>query len=65
MVNAKQLLTVQQVMSQLKVADETVYRYIRSGKLKALRVGGLWRVTAEALDEFLTLDNKEEDNVSS
>lgn len=47
------LLTIQQVMEQLQVADETVYRYIRQGKLKAVRVGGLWRIPSDALDEFL------------
>ncbi len=51
--NETELLTIQQVMSYLHVADETVYRYIRSGKLKAIRVGGLWRVSREALGEFL------------
>ncbi len=47
------LLTVQQVMERLQIADETVYRYIRQGKLKAIRVGGLWRVSEKALLEFL------------
>ena len=47
------LLTIQQVMSRLQVADETIYRYIKSGKLRAVRVGGLWRVPEDALDEFL------------
>jgi len=47
------LFTVQQVMSQLQVADETIYRYIKSGQLRAIRVGGLWRIPSEALDEFL------------
>ena len=45
--------TIQQVMSLLQVSDETVYRYIRSGKLRAIRIGGLWRVSREALNEFL------------
>jgi excisionase family DNA binding protein len=47
------LLTVQQVMEQLQVADETVYRYIRSGSLKAVRSGGLWRISRESLATFL------------
>jgi excisionase family DNA binding protein len=40
-------------MSRLQVVDETVYRYIKSGKLRAIRIGGLWRVPSDALDEFL------------
>ena len=47
------LLTVQQVMEQLHISDETIYRHIRKGKIKAIRVGGLWRISSEALDEFL------------
>ena len=45
--------TIQQVMEQLHISDETIYRYIRSGKIKAIRVGGLWRISSEALDEFM------------
>lgn len=48
-----ELYTIQQVMSHLQVSDETVYRYIRRGKLRASKVGGLWRVSKVALDVFL------------
>ncbi len=48
-----ELYTIQQVMSRLQVSDETVYRYIRRGKLRASKVGGLWRVSKVALDAFL------------
>ncbi len=47
------MLTVQQVVAELQVSDETVYRYINSGKLKAVRFGWLWRVPSESLQEFL------------
>ncbi len=47
------LYTIQQVMFYLQVSDETVYRYIRKGKLKAFRVGGFWRVSRAALEAFL------------
>jgi len=53
MVESSKLFTIQQVMERLQVADETIYRYIKSGKLRAVRVGGLWRIPSEALDEFL------------
>jgi len=50
------MLTVQQLVERLQVSDETIYRYIRIGILKASRVGGLWRVSEEALEDFL--DNR-------
>jgi len=52
-----ELLTVQDVMDRLRVADETIYRHIRSGKLRAVRVGSLWRIPEDALDEFLQKGN--------
>jgi len=47
------LLTIKEVQDRLNVSDESVYRLIRSGKLEAIRVGNLWRVSEEALQEFL------------
>ena len=47
------LLTVKEVAQDLHVSDETVYRYIHDGKLRAYRFGGLWRIPADALDEFV------------
>ena len=49
----EELLTVQEVMLQLKVSDETVYRWIKARKISAIRLGGLWRVSRKALDEFI------------
>lgn len=47
------LYSVKEAQNYLGVCDETIYRYIKSGKLKAVRVGGLWRISSEALEEFL------------
>ena len=49
----KELLTVQEVMLQLKVSNETVYRWIKAGKLRATRLGGLWRVSRGDVDKFI------------
>lgn len=46
--------TVREVMSLLKVGDETVYRWIRTGKLKATRIGKDWRIYAVDLDRRLS-----------
>jgi len=48
-----EFLTVQEVADQLRVVPQTVQRWIRGGKLKAVRAGRLWRIRPEDLDKFL------------
>lgn len=52
------LFTAQQVADYLQVDFRTVYLWLRSGKLKGIKVGRVWRITQSALDEFLK-NNKE------
>jgi excisionase family DNA binding protein len=50
------LMTVPEVAEELSVTEETVRRWLRSGKLKGSllsRKAG-WRVRPEAIDEMLT-----------
>jgi len=54
------MLTVREVAEQLRVSDESVYRLVRRGQLRANRVGYLWRIPREALAEFLRVGQKEE-----
>ncbi len=46
--------TVRDVMDKLHVGDETIYRWIRSGKLKAFRIGRDWRIDARSLEEAVS-----------
>lgn len=46
--------TLDEVQDILKVTQRTVYNYINSGKLKAVKMGKYWRVRHEDLDAFLT-----------
>ena len=46
--------TLREVEDILKVTQRTVYNYINSGKLKAVKMGKYWRVRHEDLDAFLT-----------
>ena len=48
------LLTVKEVAILLRVSDESVYRLCRSKRLKATRVGGLWRIPRESVDKLLS-----------
>ena len=45
--------SVEDVASILKVHIQTVYRYIYSGKLEAIRMPGFVRITEEQLDKFI------------
>ena len=45
--------TPQEVAGKLKVNIHTVYRWIREGKLDAVKIGDLWRIPESVLREFL------------
>jgi len=49
--------TPQEVADKLKINVRTLYRWIREGKLKAVKVGELWRISETELNRLL---NKEE-----
>jgi len=47
------LLTVREVAHQLRVNEQTAYRWIREGTLPAVRVGGTVRVPTRMLVDRL------------
>ena len=51
-------LSVDQIASDLKVHRNTVENWLRTGKLRGVKLGGdkLWRVSRESLDKFLEKD---------
>ena len=48
-------LTIREVCGLLKVQRDTVFRWIRSGKLKAFKLGGgrFWRVARTDFQRFV------------
>jgi excisionase family DNA binding protein len=50
---AEQYHTVEQIATMLQVVPDTVYRWIKEGKLKAVKAGRAVRVSDSALQEFL------------
>jgi excisionase family DNA binding protein len=46
-------LTVEQVAQALQVHWQTVLNYIKSGKLRALRLGKGYRISQEDLQKFI------------
>lgn len=51
--------TLREVEAILKVTQRTLYNYIKGGQLKAVKLGRNWRVTEEALREFLNTGTME------
>lgn len=48
-------LTVPQVAAEMQVHEETVRRWLQSGRLKGYRPGGTkagWRITREAIEQL-------------
>ena len=45
--------TVLEIAKMLSISDETVYRHINSGKLKASKIGQQWRISEEQLQDYL------------
>ena len=48
------LLTVTEVADLLRVSRMTVYRLIKEGQMKALRVGRSYRLREDDVDEYLS-----------
>ncbi len=47
------LYTIEQISEILKVTKRTVYNYIKSNDLKAVKIGKYWRVKHSDLEEFI------------
>jgi excisionase family DNA binding protein len=48
-------ITIKEICQSLKVKKLTVYRWIKSGKLQAIKVGKSYRVTQQQIDNFINL----------
>jgi len=47
------ILTPLDIMDILGIGKNSAYTLLNSGKLRGFRVGRSWRITADALEEFL------------
>ncbi|MDP2916566.1 MAG: helix-turn-helix domain-containing protein [Dehalococcoidia bacterium] len=53
METVKEIMTPEQVADYLQLNKDTVYRYIREGKLAASKLGRNYRILKENIDLFL------------
>jgi len=57
----KKLYTIEQASEYLIVPKQTVSKWLREGRLKGYKVGGQWRISEEALEEFLFSSAEDKD----
>ncbi len=55
----EKLLTPEQVAEHLVVAERTVYEWLRSGRLRGIKLGRLWRIREADLEAFLQGEDEE------
>lgn len=60
MAETMKVYTLEELVDLLKVTKRTLYNYIKSGRLKAVKMGKYWRVTQKQLDAFLSEGAPEE-----
>jgi excisionase family DNA binding protein len=48
-----QLLTVEQVAEEFQLTSQTIRNWIKSGALQAVRIGHVYRMTREDVDEMM------------
>lgn len=48
-----EVYTLKEIEDLLHVTRRTTYNWIKGGKLRAFKIGKEWRVTKEALEDFI------------
>jgi excisionase family DNA binding protein len=59
------ILTVQQAAEQLQVSQRTVYQWLRNGKIPGRKIGKVWRLSEDAIVDFLRGEVSEEQRESN
>jgi excisionase family DNA binding protein len=52
----KRVYTVDEIAAILRVSRTSAYRFVKSGKFKAVYVGTMLRISKESFDEWLKLN---------
>ncbi|MBI4846928.1 MAG: helix-turn-helix domain-containing protein [Candidatus Omnitrophica bacterium] len=53
MIKNKAMLTLKEVAAYLDVSPTSIYRYVKQGKIPAIRVGNQWRFRTTKIQEWL------------
>jgi len=48
-----EILTTDEVMDYLLIGRNTLYELLRSGKIKAFKIGSSWKISKKALEDYI------------
>ena len=57
MTDEKKVYSVEEIAEMMGVTKITVYSWLKSGKLKGVKIGKYWKIKDTYLDDFLTADD--------
>lgn len=46
------MLKVEDIAKELKVSQMTIFRALQQGKIKAIKIGNVWRISEEELERI-------------
>ena len=58
----QKLYTPQEIAEILRINEQTVLRFIREGKIKAVKAGRAYRISERALEDYLGLSTAKVDS---
>ena len=51
------IITVKQLAEFLQTSDQTISRFLKNGKLKGFKIGREWRISKEAVTQWIDKNN--------
>ena len=53
-----EIMTTKELAKYLQLHEITIIKYAKTGKIPAIRVGGVWRFDKEAIDKWISGSQK-------
>ena len=57
---SKTIFNIKELQKILKIGRSQAYSLVTSGQIKAFKVGKMWRVSEDALNEYINRSGKQE-----
>ena len=58
----KELITIEELCNTLSIGRNTAYRLLNENKIKAFRIGKVWKIPKMAVDEFILAQSQLKEN---